>query len=137
MQKSTKNNQPTNQSQLVLERAMARKLLTIRQEAIKLANQIKQAKQQLELQKNQFPLTLEKCKTVDFHFNKKSLEWPWLPFWVIKAKGQTYYVDQVTSHLPWSTRNQQANTHTKGVIRWKNASVSFDHKNTATVWLNT
>ena len=33
--------------------------------------------------------------TIIFHFNKKHLEDPSIPMWVIKTKGETYYVHHV------------------------------------------
>lgn len=43
--------------------------------------------------------------------------------WVIKAKGQTYYVDHVECNAPWSTKETVDNPHTKGSIKVKNVDI--------------
>ena len=68
-----------------------------------------------------------------FHFNKKHLEDPATPMWVLKAAGKTYYVDHVTCQVPWSTKETPSNTHTKGSIKVKNCLVEIDAENAAMI----
>jgi hypothetical protein len=49
---------------------------------------------------------------VIFHFNKKFLEDPKIPMWIIKHKGKTHYVDHVTSEVGFSTKETPDNPHT-------------------------
>jgi hypothetical protein len=45
--------------------------------------------------------------------------------WVLKAKGNTYYVKHVESIVGWSTKETPDNPHTKGSIKFKNVDVEF------------
>lgn len=71
------------------------------------------------------------CKEVVFHFNKAHLKDPTIPMWVLKARGQTFYVNHVICELPWSTKESPANRHTKGSIKVKQALLTIDHNNEA------
>jgi hypothetical protein len=42
------------------------------------------------------------------------------------AKGKTYYVDHVTSNLPWTTKETIHNPRTKGAIKFKNALLRLE-----------
>ena len=66
------------------------------------------------------------CKDIVFHFNKKHLEDDTVPMWIIMAKGKTYYVDHVTSNLPWTTKETPLNVRTKGAIKFKNALLRLE-----------
>jgi len=50
-----------------------------------------------------------------------SLQDPSIPMWVIKAKGETYYVDHVDmeSGVGFSTKETPDNPSTKGSIKFK------------------
>lgn len=78
-------------------------------------------------------LQLEGCRELVFHFNKASITDPTVPSWVVKAKGQTYYVKHVTSNAPWSTKETPDNTHTKGAIKFKNVDLIIDDDNCAEI----
>lgn len=67
-----------------------------------------------------------------FHFNKKHLEDPSIPMWVVKAKGKTYYVNHFTSEIPFSTKETPDNSHTKGSIKFKECLLTIDSDNNAT-----
>lgn len=56
-----------------------------------------------------------------FHFNKKHLQDPNIPMWVIKTKGQSYYVHHVDvdKGVGFSTKETPDNDHTKGSIKFK------------------
>lgn len=62
----------------------------------------------------------KKCEIV-FHFNKKHLEDPTIPMWVIKCRGDTYYVHHVdvSTGVGFSTKETPDNPHTKGSIKLK------------------
>jgi len=68
-----------------------------------------------------------------FHFNKKHLEDETIPMWVIKFKGETYYVNHVNCSVPWSTKETPDNTHTKGSIKIKDCVVTIDNENCADI----
>lgn len=58
-----------------------------------------------------------------FHFNKEHLLNTQIPPWVIKAKGETYYVNHVDCNTYWSTKETPDNPHTKGSIKVKNVDI--------------
>lgn len=63
-----------------------------------------------------------------FHFNKASVTNPEVPPWVIKAKGNTYYVKHVDANAPWSTKETPDNPHTKGSLKFKNVTLAIDNE---------
>ncbi len=71
------------------------------------------------------------CKEAVFHYNKKSLEDPTVPAWVVKAKGKSFYVNHVISNMPWSTKETPDNDATKGSIKFKDALLTIDDDNCA------
>ena len=73
------------------------------------------------------------CKEVVFHFNKKFLEDPSLPMWILKTRGETLYVNHVTALAPWSTKETPDNDHTKGSIKFRNVVLDIDANNEATI----
>jgi len=73
------------------------------------------------------------CKEAVFHFNKQSLKDTTLPPWVVKAKGQTYYVSHVTANATWSTKETPDNAHTKGAIKFKDVNLEINDKNEAVI----
>ena len=66
-------------------------------------------------------LNIQSRTEIIFHFNKMSLQDPSIPMWVIKAKGETYYVDHVDmeSGVGFSTKETPDNPSTKGSIKFK------------------
>lgn len=62
-----------------------------------------------------------KRSEIVFHFNKKHLEDPNIPMWVIKSKGQTHYVHHVDvdKGVGFSTKETPDNPSTKGSIKFK------------------
>lgn len=61
----------------------------------------------------------EKKDRVVFHYNKKHNEDSTIPTWVVKHKGETYYVNNIDSNVGFSTKETPDNDHTKGSILFK------------------
>ena len=66
-------------------------------------------------------LNIETKTEIILHFNKMHLQDPTIPMWVIKAKGQTYYVNHidVDAGIGVSTKETPDNPHTKGSLKFK------------------
>jgi hypothetical protein len=66
-------------------------------------------------------LNIDKKTEIIFHFNKMSLQDTSVPMWVVKAKGETYYVDHVDvdAGIGFSTKETPDNPSTKGSIKFK------------------
>lgn len=66
-------------------------------------------------------LNIETKTEIILHFNKMHLQDPTIPMWVIKTKGQTYYVDHidVDAGIGFSTKETPDNPHTKGSLKFK------------------
>lgn len=77
-------------------------------------------------------MQLENCD-ITFSFNKAHLQDPTIPMWMLKCKGQTFYVNHVTSDCPWSTKETPDNPHTKGSIKFRHADLTIDENNCATI----
>jgi hypothetical protein len=54
-----------------------------------------------------------------------------IPMWVLKTKGQTYYVKHVNSIVGWTTKETPDNPHTKGSLKFKNVDLIIDENNEA------
>lgn len=46
--------------------------------------------------------------------------------WVIKTKGETFYVKHMTCYAGFSTKETPDNEHTKGSLKFKNVSLTID-----------
>lgn len=99
---------------------MGRKMMALLDEAKQRRDRI--IEMQKSLANQGFPLNLGVCKNVDFFFNKGHLEFPFMPMWVVKAKGRSYYVDEVQANVPWTTK-AKATGSTKGVIRFPRCNI--------------
>lgn len=66
-------------------------------------------------------LNIETKTEIILHFNKMHLQDPTIPMWVIKVKGQSYYVNHidVDSGIGFSTKETPDNPHTKGSLKFK------------------
>jgi len=53
--------------------------------------------------------------------------------WVLKTKGESFYVSHVDCNVPWSTKETPDNPHTKGAIKVKDCLLVIDSENTATL----
>lgn len=68
-----------------------------------------------------------------FHFNKGHLTDPSIPMWVLKTKGESYYVNHVECSVPWSTKETPDNPSTKGSIKVKDCLLTIDDENNASI----
>lgn len=122
------------QRRLSVERAMGSKAMTLLDEAKARWEQIKLIRRGIAEQHAQFPLDIKDARNIDFHFNKKHLEFPELiPMWIVKAKGTTWYCNHVDCMVPWSTREQPDNPSTKGAIRIKRGNISINSDGLASI----
>lgn len=53
--------------------------------------------------------------------------------WILKTKGESYYVEHVDCKVGWSTKETPDNSHTKGSIKIKNCLLVIDDDNCATI----
>ena len=53
--------------------------------------------------------------------------------WVLKLRGETFYVNHVDCSVPWSTKETPDNAHTKGAIKVKDCLVTIDDDNCAKI----
>jgi len=53
--------------------------------------------------------------------------------WIIKTKGETYYINHLTADCPWSTKETPDNSATKGSIKFKNCRIQIDENLEATI----
>ncbi len=69
-----------------------------------------------------------------FHFNKQHLIDSNIPMWVLKHKGNTYYVNHVNfeSGINFSTKETPENEHTKGSILIKGKLEIYKENNIIT-----
>lgn len=56
-----------------------------------------------------------------------------VPMWIIKAKGETYYINHLDCSIPWTTKETPDNDHTKGSIKFKKCLITIDENNCATI----
>ena len=73
------------------------------------------------------------CKELVFHFNKGHLTDQTIPMWVLKTKGESYYVHHVDCQLPWSTKETPDNPSTKGSLKIKKCLLTINDLNEATI----
>ncbi len=122
------------QKKLRQERAMGAKAMTLLNEAKIRMHNITELKRGITEQHATFPLEVENVRNMDFHFNKKHLEFPDIvPMWILKAKGATYYLNHIDCQTPWTTRETPDNPSTKGAIRIKRGNIRIDADATATI----
>lgn len=111
------------QRELIHFRSVGRKMMTLLGEGLARRDRI--IAMQAAVAAQPFPLDLGACQRVDFHFNRGHNEFPFLPMWVIRAKGKSYYVNEVEASVPWTTKARE-NGSTKGVMRFPSCSVEID-----------
>lgn len=47
--------------------------------------------------------------------------------WILKTKGQTFYVDHVDCQVGWNTKETPDNPATKGAIKIKNCLLTIEN----------
>lgn len=124
---------PELQRRLTYERAMGSKTMKLLEEARIHYSNIKEVQKQMEEQQNQYPLEVKGARNIEFHFNKKHLEIPTIPMWVLKFKGSTWYVNNVTCAVPWSTKERPDHPSTKGSIRIKRGDIHINENGDAII----
>jgi hypothetical protein len=123
---------PAMQRELKIKRVMAHKMMTLMEEAKLRRDRILDMHKQMAEQNAKFPMLIEDCRNIDFHFNKGSLEFPFLPMWALKTKGMTFYVNHIEANIPWSTRELPEGS-TRGMIRLKNGEIAIDAEGNAAI----
>lgn len=118
--------------ELVIKRVIAHKMNTLLEEAKQRRDRIIGMQKSLAEQFDSFPITLTKCRNVDFHFNKGSLEYDFLPMWTLKAQGKSFYINHIDAQCPWSTRELPEGS-TRGMIRLRNCDITIDKEGVATI----
>lgn len=132
-QKEDSIHAPGLQSNLHYDRVVAHKAMTLLEEAKLRMKRIYEMEKQLKAQMETFPITLE-CRVLDFHFNKGAMEFPQIPMWVIKTRGQQFFISHFTADgVPWSTRELPDAKSTKGMLRFKNCTLTIDKEGNATI----
>lgn len=53
--------------------------------------------------------------------------------WVLKFRGETFYVEHVDCNVKWSTKETPSNSHTKGSIKIKNCLLVINDDNCAII----
>lgn len=53
--------------------------------------------------------------------------------WIIKTRGETFYVNHVECSVPWSTKETPDNSHTKGSIKVKDCLLTINDANEASI----
>lgn len=130
-----KGNASEAQSALAQERAMGAKAMSLLEDAKIRWQNIKDIKASIAEQFAQYPLDLEDARNIEFHFNKKHLEFPdVVPMWIVKAKGKTFYVNHVDCETPWTTRENPDHPSTKGSIRIKRGNIHIDANGNARIY---
>lgn len=114
------------------KRAIARKLNTALETAKVRWAQIKAMKAGIKEQAGEFPLEVE-AKNIDFHFNKKSMEFDFVPMWVVKARGKTFYVHHMECQAGFTTRETPEHPSTKGSLRVKRGTLRIDAEGNAVI----
>lgn len=121
------------QNELRAERVMGHKLMTVLAEAKIRRDKIIAMEKGLREQNSQFPLVIEDARNIDFHFNKISIEFPFMPMWTLKAKGKSYYVNHMDCLAPWTTRETPDHASTKGSLRIRKGTVKIDAEGKAEI----
>ncbi|AUZ95033.1 hypothetical protein FDI40_gp254 [Agrobacterium phage Atu_ph07] len=127
------NTNPDSTS-LNLSRAMGRKMMMLLDEAkLQLSNRFT-IENEITEHFQTFPLTIDNARNIEFHFNKKHLQYPdVVPMWILKAKGSTYYLNHIDCSTPWTTRERPEHQSTKGSIRIKKGTIEIDKNGNAVI----
>ena len=61
----------------------------------------------------------EQIDRIVFHYNKAHNQDSTIPQWVVKTKGQTFYVNHLDSEVGFSTKETPGSSHTKGSLQFR------------------
>ena len=126
-----KEEQPAIQKELHYKRVMARKMMTLLQDAKLRRDRILAMHQQLADQQALFPLRLD-TRVADFAYNRIHNEFDFMPRWLIKASGKTYYINHLDAEIGFTTK-EMVDPRTKGMLRFRNTRLEIDTDANATV----
>lgn len=80
------------------------------------------------------PSQKEEKQEIVFHFNKAHLADPTIPMWVIKSKGETFYINHVEfENVSFSTKETPNNPHTKGSLKFKKVNLALDKERSSAI----
>lgn len=60
----------------------------------------------------------EHNERIVFHYNKAHNQDQTIPQWVVKTKGQTFYVNHLESAIGFRTKETPESSHTKGALQF-------------------
>lgn len=80
-------------------------------------------------------ISYETVNRVVFHYNKKHNEDQSIPVWVVKHKGQTYYVNHLDSEVGFTTKETPNSEHTKGALQFKGKLTILEDNGTTTAYI--
>lgn len=129
MQRSGDERGASMHKNLTLMRADARKMMTILEEAKLRRDRIREMKKQMHEQLESYPITFN-TRVADFHFNKVTLEFPWMPKWVLKANGKSFYIEHLSAAIGFDTRELESGS-TLGMLRFRKCEITIDRDNVA------
>ena len=61
----------------------------------------------------------DEIQRIVFHYNKAHNQDASIPPWIVKHKGQTYYVNHLYSKVGFSTKETPDNEHTKAALMFR------------------
>jgi hypothetical protein len=70
----------------------------------------------------------ETINRIVFHYNKAHNADQMIPQWVVKHKGQTYYVSHLESNVGFTTKETPDSEHTKGSLQFKGKLEIIKHE---------
>jgi hypothetical protein len=121
------------QNELRAQRIMGQKLMSALQDAKVRRDKILAMRKGLKEQNATFPMEIMGASNIDFHFNKISLEFDFMPAWTLKAKGKSYYVNHVDCLTAWTTRETPDSPSTKGSLRIRKGNIMINTEGHATI----
>ncbi len=78
----------------------------------------------------------ETINRIIFHFNKQHLIDKTIPMWVVKFKGQTFYVNHLESKIGFSTKETPESEHTKGSLMFRGKLTIIKENENTTAYIN-
>ena len=133
---SQREGKPSLQKQVILNKVMGFKLMSLLKEGEERWKRICEMKKSIAEQMASFPLILEDCREITKFYNKASNEFSFLPMWVVKTKGKTYYVTNIESNCPWTTK-EKPDSSTRGSIKFRKCNLHIDVTGHAIISMNT